>query len=191
METPNKEVPEGNEHAVRIRQARKVLRTLGHIDFTTRETGTFPPLIQRGVKEDGSPATPESWIEMYRASYGYNPEYDDVADIQSEEEFADNAIRHAQWAFGPDAPPPGAPNAELLKGILSVLGKNAISETSDTTSEIENADPLVGTQFESIPNEELWRGQTVFGEDGKQHHPEEGDEYRKAFLYYAKVTGIL
>lgn len=84
-------------------------------------------------------------------------------------------------------------NLKLLADIQKELGTlDGDNSNTDAHAEVfEAGDPLAGTRYEGVANEDLHYGQSVFGEDGKQHAPNEGDEYRKAFLYYAKAMEML
>lgn len=178
-ESPQRSV---ERHRDRIREARRAFKRggTGHIDFAHRTTGTYPLFIQQGLDNEGKPATPKSWLETYTATYGFNPEFDNPADKETPEEFQARAIEYAKWAFGPDAPAPGEPNPELLKGILELFG---VSDNQETEEKQEETDPLAGTNYEGVPDAQLDTGGPLPNPDpekGKFVRPEE-EGYREAF----------
>jgi len=70
---PNEmEISPEDEEPKKTRQemAQEVVRDIGHIDFSSKETGTYPALLHMGITESGEPMTPKQYVEMYKIVYG-------------------------------------------------------------------------------------------------------------------------
>jgi len=174
--------PDSREGEIRKSKERqtsqnKVRSTLGHIDFADDpDNPTKMMAFDQGLDEYMEPLSSKAWVQRGRELYSHQSISTDALDHK--------LLALAEEKFGPGG---DYENPELHKGILEILGGVGAVEQDKN----KEGDPLAGTQFEGVPNEELWGGQSVFGEDGEQHAVSEGVAYREAFLYYAKATGLL
>lgn len=157
--------PKKKELSERQESGRKILNDIGTIDFSSEETGVNPLIGAYGINKDGTPMTPEQYIKNYEDTY-------DDQDPKMILAVAENELGPNGYIHKP----------ELLEGIKNLLKPDTAVES------IETSDPLTGTEYEGVPDEELYYRQSLLTEHGTYVNVGDGG-YRKAFTKLLRDQG--